>query len=153
VLLLLPQPYLTDSYLEPNRSRSARTILPLVRFAQEANAVSLACEVEPRRIASRAASGERRAEFVSLDSTLSLMPKLQVACPFRSPPHAAPTRERVARARCRPLCPRVILVWPRRFFRGTPAPSTWAGWRNPVHYTSLEKLGINPEQLVLRPMP
>jgi hypothetical protein len=30
---------------------------------------------------------------------------------------------------------------------------TWGEWRNPVKYTSLEELGINPKSLKFRPMP
>lgn len=32
-------------------------------------------------------------------------------------------------------------------------PDAWKGWRNPIKYTSLEELGIDPETLVLQPMP
>lgn len=32
-------------------------------------------------------------------------------------------------------------------------PEKWGEWRNPVKYTSLEDLGINPEDLKFKPMP
>lgn len=32
-------------------------------------------------------------------------------------------------------------------------PNVWKGWRNPVRYTSLEELGINPATLHFEPMP
>jgi len=32
-------------------------------------------------------------------------------------------------------------------------PEVWKGWRNPVRYTSLEKLGIDPATLCFEPMP
>jgi hypothetical protein len=32
-------------------------------------------------------------------------------------------------------------------------PEAWKGWRNPVHYTSLEELGIDPAILHFEPMP
>lgn len=32
-------------------------------------------------------------------------------------------------------------------------PSLWGGWRNPVRYTTMEDLGIDPNSLDFRPMP
>jgi hypothetical protein len=32
-------------------------------------------------------------------------------------------------------------------------PDTWGGWRNPVRYTSLEELGIDPRKLEFKQMP
>jgi hypothetical protein len=32
-------------------------------------------------------------------------------------------------------------------------PEAWGEWRNPVKYTTLEELGIDPEQLKFKPMP
>ncbi|MBL8705966.1 MAG: hypothetical protein JNM30_14035 [Rhodospirillales bacterium] len=32
-------------------------------------------------------------------------------------------------------------------------PGAWAGWRNPVRYTALDELGIDPGKLKFRPMP
>lgn len=32
-------------------------------------------------------------------------------------------------------------------------PAAWKGWRNPVRYTTLEDLGIDPSKLTFQPMP
>lgn len=32
-------------------------------------------------------------------------------------------------------------------------PNAWGGWRNPVHYTTLEEIGIDPTTLQFKPMP
>ena len=32
-------------------------------------------------------------------------------------------------------------------------PEKWGEWRNPVKYTTLEELGIDPKQLKFKPMP
>ncbi len=32
-------------------------------------------------------------------------------------------------------------------------PEAWGEWRNPVKYTTLEELGINPSKLNFKPMP
>ena len=32
-------------------------------------------------------------------------------------------------------------------------PEVWGGWRNPVRYTTMEDLGIGPDDLDFRPMP
>ena len=32
-------------------------------------------------------------------------------------------------------------------------PETWGEWRNPVKYTTLEELGIDPKDLKFKPMP
>src|SRR5688572_5492664 len=32
-------------------------------------------------------------------------------------------------------------------------PGVWKGWRNPVRYTSVEELGIDPSTLCFKPMP
>jgi hypothetical protein len=32
-------------------------------------------------------------------------------------------------------------------------PDAWGNWRNPVKYTTLEELGIDPEKLKFKPMP
>ncbi len=32
-------------------------------------------------------------------------------------------------------------------------PNVWGGWRNPIKYTSMAELGIDPDSLEFRPMP
>jgi hypothetical protein len=32
-------------------------------------------------------------------------------------------------------------------------PNAWQGWRNPVRYTTLEDIGVDPESLTFEPMP
>jgi hypothetical protein len=51
--------------------------------------------------------------------------------------------------------PRVHGRWLVKFseYARVNMPNAWKGWRNPVRYTSLEKLGINLSDLHFEPMP
>jgi hypothetical protein len=51
-----------------------------------------------------------------------------------------------------PDCPNRWLVKISEFAR-VDIPDVWQGWRNPVRYTDLGSLGINPNTLIFEPMP